>query len=117
MKRTLSHDYFSSDEESDALLAQALDDFECQQNAFDDDDDDSLLAEALDDFDDDQLLADALDDLSSGVVPYRVDLSLPLILWPSASGAVGETWSRAKRLKPPYDSFATRAPPTILGRP
>lgn len=42
MKRALSHDYFSSDEESDALLVRALDDFERH--------DDALLADALRDY-------------------------------------------------------------------
>ena len=60
MKRACSFDY-SSDEEDDALPAEALDDFERQLHAINDDDDDSDFAEALDELDDDQLLADALD--------------------------------------------------------
>ena len=66
MKRAFSFEY-SSDEEFDALLAEALDEFErhmrvndVNQSIDDDDSDDDY--DWLDDSEDDQLLANAVDE-------------------------------------------------------
>ena len=74
MKRAFSFDY-SSDEELDALLAEALDDFERHMYANDvnqSDDDDDDAEDWLDDSEDDRLLADTVDafeDQRGGALP------------------------------------------------
>ena len=60
MKRAFSFDY-SSDEEDDALLAEALDEFEWGLHAHDNDDWSDDDDDWLDDSEDDQLLAEAVD--------------------------------------------------------